>query len=525
MTPSQVPTWPSHLPYEIDIPECNLCWHLVASATRYPSRAALIDERGAMSYRQLLHAVERMAGHLQHALGLAAGERALLYLPNSREWIIAYYAILHCGAVVVPVNPMNRHAELQPVLCETEPVIAVCTDEGSAELKLALAGTTLHGIVNSGQVLFHAANGPAPEPLVHEPDRLALILYSSGSTGVPKGCMHTHRTLNASTVIVAQWMWMAPASIHLVALPFFHITGMQNLLNAPIFAGATLVLMERWNRERAGELIARHRVSHWTAMPTMLIDFMASPRLREFDLSAVRRVGGGGAGMPQAVGERVKQMTGLDFLEGYGLSETAHVTGNPPHAFKRQCLGMPLFNTDVRVIDPDTLAELAPGEVGEIVMAGPQVFTGYWRNDDATRAATLLIDGRRFVRSGDLGRRDEEGYFFIVDRLKRMVNASGFKVWPAEVESMLHQHPAVAEACVIGVPDAYRGETVKAFIVLRPDAPGHTTDADLIAWARERMAVYKVPRLVEFTDALPKSATGKIAWRELQARERAASLS
>ncbi|MBC7707164.1 MAG: AMP-binding protein, partial [Rhodoferax sp.] len=301
--------------------------------------------------------------------------------------------------------------------------------------------------------------------------------------------------------------------------------GMQNLLNAPIFSGATLVLMERWSRERAGELIARHHVSHWTAMPTMLIDFLASAQFREFDLSSIRRVGGGGAGMPQAVGERIKEMTGMDFLEGYGLSETAHVTGNPPHAFKRQCLGMPLFNTDVRVIDPESLDELPPGQVGEIVMTGPQVFTGYWRNEDATGAATLLIDGKRFVRSGDLGRRDEEGYFFIVDRLKRMINASGFKVWPAEVESMLHQHPAVAEACVIGMSDAYRGESVKAFIVLRTDAPDQTTDVDLIAWARERMAIYKVPRMIVFTDALPKSATGKIAWRELQARERAVNLS
>ncbi|MBC7702657.1 MAG: AMP-binding protein, partial [Rhodoferax sp.] len=362
MTPSQVPAWPQHLPYEIDIPECNLCWHLVASATRYPSRAALIDERGVISYSELLHAVERMAGHFQHAFSLAAGERVLLYMPNSREWIIAYYAILYCSAIVVPVNPMYRNAELQPVLKETEPVIAVCSDKGLAEVKLAVAGQTLRGIVGSGQVLSHAENGPAPTPLVHEPDRLALILYSSGSTGVPKGCMHTHRTLNASTVIVAQWMWMAPASIHLVALPFFHITGMQNLLNAPIFSGATLVLMERWSRERAGELIARHHVSHWTAMPTMLIDFLESAQFREFDLSSIRRVGGGGAGMPQAVGERIKEMTGMDFLEGYGLSETAHVTGNPPHAFKRQCLGMPLFNTDVRVIDPESLDELPPGQ-------------------------------------------------------------------------------------------------------------------------------------------------------------------
>jgi fatty-acyl-CoA synthase len=520
MNPSQVPAWPRHLPHDIEIPASNVCWHLAASATRHPARAALADARGEVSYGELMLAVERFAGYLQQVLGVAPGDRVLLNAPNSREWIVAYYAILHCAAVVVPVNPMSRRGELAPVLRETGPVAAVCAEENLGELEAALAGTRLRGIVVTGQVQACADMGHVPRPLAHEPDRLALILYSSGSTGVPKGCMHTHRTLNASTAIVSHWMWMAPSSVHLVALPFFHITGMQNLLNAPIYAGATLVLMQRWDREQAAALIARHRVSHWTAMPTMMIDFLASPQLQSFDLGSVRRIGGGGAGMPQAVGERVKQMIGLDFLEGYGLSETAHVTGNPPHAFKRQCLGMPLFNTDVRVIDPDSLAELAPGEVGEIVMAGPQVFTGYWNNEEASRAAVLMIGGRRFVRSGDLGRRDEAGYFFIVDRLKRMVNASGFKVWPAEVESLLHQHPAVAEACVIGVPDAYRGETVKAFIVLRPQARGRTSPAEIIEWARERMAAYKYPRLIEFTDELPKSATGKIAWRELQDRER-----
>jgi fatty-acyl-CoA synthase len=521
MKSSQISSWPSHLPHTIDIPECNACWHLVSSAIRNPSRAAIIDGEGELSYGELLLAVERFAGWLQSALDLTCGDRVLLDLPNSREWIIAYYAILHCGAVVVPVNPMNRRNELEPILLDTEPVAAICSEQTRVEVEAAAGKLRLRAVV-TGQGLHDAiALDAAARPMVHEPDRLALVLYSSGSTGLPKGCMHTHRTLNASTAIVAHWMWMAPSSVHLVALPYFHITGMQNLLNAPIYSGATLVLMPRWNREQAAALIARHRVSHWTAMPTMVIDFLASPDIEKFDLSSIRRMGGGGAGMPQAVGERLKQLTGLDFLEGYGLSETAHVTGNPPLAFKRQCLGMPLFNTDLRVIDPQSGLELAPGEVGEIVMAGPQVFTGYWRNEEASRAAMIDIDGMRFFRSGDLGRRDEAGYFFIVDRLKRMVNASGFKVWPAEVESLLHQHPAVAEACVIGAPDAYRGETVKAVVVLRAEARGSTSEDDIIRWARERMAAYKYPRLVEFVDALPKSATGKIAWRELQERERA----
>jgi len=548
VTPHELSTWPRGLPREIDIPPTNLCANLLVSAMRSPQRAVLVDDFGSLAYAELVEQVERIAAFLQNELGVRRGDRVLICLPNGRGWIAAYYAVLRLNAVVVPVNPMNKRDELVHYLADTGAVAAFCGSDNVAELLAVPGAQQLRRVVivgNPGPAdapadgVAESAPGPARTiglrrvlaavpgplaPLEHLPDALALILYSSGSTGAPKGCMHTHRTLNASTVIVAHWMGLVPHSVQLVALPYFHITGMQNLLNAPVYGGGTLVLMKRWNRDEAAALIARHQVSHWTAMPTMVIDFLASPRLAEYDLRSVRRIGGGGAGMPEAVGERLKALTGLDFLEGYGLSETAHVSGNPPAAFKRQCLGVPLFNTDLRVVDPDTLAELPPGEVGEIVMAGPQVFTGYWQNEGATRAATLEIDGRRFVRSGDLGRRDDEGYFFIVDRLKRMVNASGFKVWPAEVEAMLHEHPAIAEACVIAAVDAYRGETVKAVVVLREGHAARVREEDVIEWARQKMAAYKYPRLVEFVDALPKSATGKIAWRQLQDAERAKAL-
>ncbi len=543
MTPHELSTWPHGLPRDIDIPPTNLCANLLVSAMRYPDRAVLVDDFGSLSYTELADQVERIAAFLQNDLGVQRGDRVLIYLQNGRGWIAAYFAVLRINAVVVPVNPMNKRDELPHYLHDTAAVAAFCSADNVAELLAAPAAQQLRRVIvvgNPGPAevqpepaqgpsrtiglrrVLAAASGPL-QPLEHLPDALALILYSSGSTGAPKGCMHTHRTLMASTVIVAHWMGLVPHSVQLVALPYFHITGMQNLMNAPIYGGGTLVLMKRWNRDEAAALIARHRVSHWTAMPTMVIDFLSSPRLAEYDLSSVRRIGGGGAGMPEAVGERLKALTGLDFLEGYGLSETAHVSGNPPAAFKRQCLGVPLFNTDLRIIDPDTLAELPPGEVGEIVMAGPQVFVGYWRNEEATRTATVALDGKRFVRSGDLGRRDDEGYFFIVDRLKRMVNASGYKVWPAEVEAMLHEHPAIAEACVIAAVDAYRGETVKAVVVLRNPQAG-VREADIIEWSRNRMAAYKYPRLVEFVAELPKSPTGKIAWRQLQDAERAKTL-
>ena len=221
--------------------------------------------------------------------------------------------------------------------------------------------------------------------------------------------------------------------------------------------------------------------------------------------------------MPQAVAERLQREFGLTFAEGYGLTETAAPShANPPERAKLQCLGMPIFGVDSRVVDPDTLRELPPGEVGEIVTSGPMLFKGYWGHPEATEAAFIEIDGKRFFRTGDLGRMDEEGYFFITDRLKRMINASGYKVWPSEVELLLYKHPAVLEACVIAARDAYRGETVKAVVVLRAEAKGKTREQDIIDWSREHMAAYKVPRIVEFVDALPKSGSGKVMWRLLQ---------
>jgi fatty-acyl-CoA synthase len=224
--------------------------------------------------------------------------------------------------------------------------------------------------------------------------------------------------------------------------------------------------------------------------------------------------------MPHAVAQRLIDEFGLTFVEGYGLTETAAPShSNPPERAKLQCLGMPIFGVDSRVVDPVTLEELPPGEVGEIITHGPMVFTGYWKHPEATAAAFIEFDGNKFFRTGDLGRMDEDGYFFITDRLKRMINASGYKVWPAEVELLLYKNPAVQEACIIAAKDAYRGETVKAVVVLRTEAKGRTTEQDIIDWAREHMAVYKAPRLVEFVDALPKSGSGKVMWRLLQERE------
>jgi len=220
------------------------------------------------------------------------------------------------------------------------------------------------------------------------------------------------------------------------------------------------------------------------------------------------------------VAQRLWEQYGLRFAEGYGLTETAAPShSNPYDATKQQCLGVPFMSCDARVIDPITLKEVPQGEQGEIIMSGPQVFQGYWKRPDATEQAFIELDGKRFFRSGDLGRMDEQGYFFITDRLKRMINASGFKVWPAEVEALMFKHPAIQEACIISTRDAYRGETVKAVVVLRPAAKGNTSEEDIISWCRDNMAAYKYPRVVQFVDTLPKSGSGKVMWRALQEAE------
>jgi fatty-acyl-CoA synthase len=291
-----------------------------------------------------------------------------------------------------------------------------------------------------------------------------------------------------------------------------------------MYRGYSVVLMPRWDRQVAAELIQRYRITIWSSIPTMVIDFLANPRLGEFDHSSLEKMTGGGATMPAAIARRLEETRGIAFVEGYGLSETIAATHiNPPHRPKNQCLGIPIFDTDSRVVDPETARELPQGEVGEIVTSGPQVFLGYWNAPHANEEAFVEIDGKRFLRTGDLGRIDEDGYFFLVDRLKRMINASGFKVWPAEVESMLYQHPGVQEACVIAAKDPYRGETVKALVVPKSDARGKVSEQDIIDWASRAMAAYKYPRIVEFVDALPKTATGKVNWRALQEREQAGS--
>ena len=530
--------WPPGQPKSLELPRETVYANLAASAARLPERAAIDYYGSRVSYARLKREVDALAGYLQRKLGVARGDRVLLYAQNCPQFVIAYYAILRADAVVVPVNPMNRTEELRhyvedsdarvaiagiDVLREIEPLglahvlPIVYADYLSAETDLPVPGF----LRTPGSTAWKDAISLelAPGPHRAAPSDLAVMPYTSGTTGKPKGCMHTHTSVQATTVAYLYWRGAQDESVVLCALPMFHVTGMQAGMNAPIHTAATLVILSRWDRDCAGLQIQRARVTNWSAITTMLVDFLSNPGLARYDLSSLRVLGGGGAAMPEALAKRLEEVIGLPFVEGYGLSETMAPTHiNPPQRPKRQCGGIPFYNTDARVLDFQDSHELGPGEVGEIVVHGPQVFQGYWKQPEASAQAFVEHDGKRFFRTGDLGYYDEEGYFFITDRLKRMINCSGFKVWPAEVEAMLYAYPAIQEACVIGSRDAYRGETVKALVVLKSSSK-NTSAEDIIEWARSKMAAFKVPRVVQFVDELPKTATGKILWRKLQEEE------
>jgi fatty-acyl-CoA synthase len=557
--------WPARLPHALITPDTTLWFNLEVTARRYPHKAAYLFFDRALSFADLLAQAESGAGWLQ-GQGVKAGDRVLLFMQNCPQFVVAFYAVQRAGAVVVPVNPMNRAEEFAHYITDAQARIAITTADLAPTVAQAQSRVLADGKTGLSQTLVtrladalpsdfpnqtSAEEMPAPallqwlladpplpadctrwaqalsaglrpSPLTTGPDDMALLPYTSGTTGMPKGCVHTHRTLMANVVGGGLWGGVSAETISLGVVPMFHITGMLYSVLAPIYFGSTVVVMPRWDRDIAGRLISRQRVSHWTCIPTMIIDLFGSAHYKSFDLSSLRYISGGGAAMPQAVAGRLQSEFGLTFAEGYGLTETAAPShANPPDRAKLQCLGIPIFGVDSRIIDPTTLAELPNEEVGEIVTHGPMLFKGYWGHPEATQAAFIQIDGKAFFRTGDLGRRDAEGYFFITDRLKRMINASGFKVWPSEVELLLFGCPWIQEACVIAAHDAYRGETVKAVVVLRAEARGQCTAQDIINWSREHMAVYKVPRLVQFVDALPKSGAGKVMWRKLQEDDRA----
>ena len=543
------PYWPSYLPRELVKPATTLFTNLAISAMRYGQRPAVQFFGRDISYAELLRAAEFFAGWLQQDASVRVGERVMLYMQNCPQWLMAYYGVLRADAVVVPVNPMNKAVELRQLILDCEPSIIVCSPELLEHVQAASERTTVRQTVvapysdylpdtdefglpdwmtarlpslPAGCIAWLDTQQAAREPGLSgaQPDDLALINYTSGSTGKAKGCMHTHQTFMHTTVGLSVWHGHAPGTVFLGVAPMYQVAGLTVGVNCCIYVGGTLVPMPRWDRRLAAALIARYRIRYAGIAPTAIIDMLSDPELEQYDLSSLKRVSFGGATMPDSVWKTIHDRLGLSFIEAYGMTETAATTHiNPLEHPRRQCAGISFFDTDAQVVDTETLEPCDVGAEGEIVICGPQLFKGYWRQPEATEESFIELDGKRFFRTGDIGHVDAGGYFYVTDRVKRMINASGFKVWPAEVENALYAHPDILEVCVIGYDDAYRGESVKAVVVLRSERRAEVREEDVISWARERMAAYKYPRSVEFVTALPKSPVGKILWRELQDAE------
>ncbi|WP_191565725.1 long-chain fatty acid--CoA ligase [Metabacillus idriensis] len=543
--------WPKRVPHTLTVPDTTLYENLAVSAKRYSDKTAICYYGAEITYKQLFREVELLAGFLEKKLSVAVGDKVLLFVQNSPQFVIGYYAILRAGGIVVPINPMNTEEELRFYINDCQMNTGIIGQELYERLQSIFESTSLKNVITAvySDYLSKDSNREdipdevkrdaipllnkdhygwkealqalfSPSEMTAGPDDLAVMPYTSGTTGLPKGCMHSHRTVQANTFGGYHWLNATSDAICLATLPLFHVTGMVHSMHIPILSGATVVMMTRWDREYARKVIHEKKVTHWINISTMLIDFLANPALVKEDVSSLMNIAGGGAPLPAAVGEKLYKMTGLKFIEGYGLSETiAQTHFNPPDRPKLQCLGIPSFDVEARIIDPIHLTVLSDGQEGEIVVNGPQVFIGYYNREEENEKSFIEIEGMKFFRTGDIGKRDDEGYYFIVDRVKRMINASGFKVWPTEIEGVLYQHPAVQQACVVGIPDERRGETVKAFIILNKEYEGKIDEQEIVNWAKEKMAAYKYPRYIEFRKSLPMTSSGKLLWRQLQEEE------
>lgn len=538
--------WPPRLSKSLTIPKTTIYDNLVISTKKYPDKIAIHYYGRSITYTELLEEVEILAGYLKKKLGVEKQEKVLLFTQNSPQYLISFFAILRLRAVVVPINPMSTTQDLAFYVKDCDIKYAIIGEELYDNIVPLIKETSLNNIIvtsyseysgeynenndfkpnlaNNNQKLSNVIfwkDALSETYQIDEYDGLeddvAMIPYTSGTTGMPKGCIHPNRTIQANTVGASLWMNMTADAIPLLTLPLFHVTGLIHSALAPIQSGSTIVMMTRWDRDYAAKEMERHGCTHWINISTMLIDFLSNPNMNSYSLSSLQVIGGGGAPLPEAVGEQLYERTGLRYYEGYGLTETiSHTHFNPPNRPKLQCLGIPSFDVDARVIDLATGSEVGPHELGELVVNGPQVFSGYYNREDENKVSHIEIDGKQFFRTGDIVKMDEEGYFFIVDRLKRMINASGFKVWPTEVEAILYKHPAVEQACVVSAPDKKRGETVKAFIILKTDFIGKIKEDEIIEWSKSQMAAYKYPRIIEFVESFPTTSSGKILWRELQ---------
>jgi acyl-CoA synthetase (AMP-forming)/AMP-acid ligase II len=478
--------------------------------------------------------------------GLKKGDRVSLFLENSPQFVIAFFATLRAGGVVVAANPMFKEEELKYEITDAGARIIIAQDilypkvrkvREEAGLSHAILTSYRDYLPDSPSLPLHpsmrAPKERFPETLdllevmesfqpeaVNVPidlrEDLALLQYTSGTTGLPKGAMITHFSLNTNTVGSAVWSGSLEKDVLLSVLPFFHVTGMIHSMCRPIYTGTTNIMLARFDPEAVLQAIHKYRCTLWASITTMNVAIVNHPDVERYDLRSLRVCGSGGAPVPKEILEKWRKIIGTELGEGYGLSETISQTHMNPHLRPRYgSIGLPQFGVDCRIVDVETGVDLPLDREGELLVKGPMVMKGYWNRPEAT--AEVLKDG--WLYTGDIARMDEDGYFYIVGRKKELIKASGYSVFPAEVENFLYGHPAIKEVAVIGVPDPYRGENIKAVIVLKPEYENKVKEEEIVTWCKDKMAAYKYPRIVVFVKELPKTGSGKVLKRLLREKE------
>jgi long-chain acyl-CoA synthetase len=549
------------VPAHIDIPDQPLTWILDQTVRRFPSQTAFIYYGTRLSYARFSSLANRFAAALLR-LGIKKGDRVAIALPNIPQYPIAFYGALRAGAVVVPTNPLYTEREMQHQLANSGARIVVMLDMFYPTVRAVRANTALEHVILTSPADFlppllrplypltqRKAKHPEPRltdeerrkdatlhdmsklleshtkggvEVFHLPERasgndLAALQYTGGTTGLSKGAMLTHRNLLANALQTHNWDIKAREAeeITLCVAPFFHVYGMTVGMNLSIVAGAAMVLLPQFKAPEVVKTIRRYHPTQLPGIPTMYIAIMREMGKHAAALRSINVCISGASPLPAKVRIDWEELTQGRLVEGYGLSEASPVTHcNPLNGDIRDgSVGLPLPNVEAAILDEKTGEPLPVGGVGEIVVKGPNIMQGYWNSPDET--ASIFTNG--WMRTGDIGKMDEEGYFYVVDRSKDMILASGFNIYPREVEEVLYHHPAVAEAAVLGVPDPYRGETVAAVIVLKNGyAPTDEVRADLIAYCKKELTPYKVPKIVEFRESLPKTLVGKVLKRELK---------
>ncbi|MFQ5741458.1 MAG: long-chain fatty acid--CoA ligase [Acidobacteriota bacterium] len=543
--------WQEHydpeVPTSINYPHTTLYDLLEQAAEEEGNRIATLFFGARIRYRKLSRLVDRLAAALA-SLGVKRGDQVALILPNLPLYPIAHFATMKLGAILVPTNPLYVERELEYQLNNAGVETAIIFDQLYPRLARVRSRTSVKRVVVGGvqdflppvlSILYRLKNKPAlradaaddvfqyrdlvrgafPEVPTASigPDDRAIFLYTGGTTGVSKGAVLTHRNLVVNVFQTRNWLWSMEdgKEVILCALPFFHSYGMTTGLHLAVQSRATMVLLPRFDLAEAVKRIKKHRPTIFCGVPALYNAINRSPKITRQDVHSIRLCVSGGAALPGQVQQRFEELTGGKLVEGYGLSETSPVAiVNPTHGVRKTgTIGVPIPDTDARIVDPQTRAPLEAGKVGELALKGPQVMKEYWNRPEETRSA---IEGGWFY-TGDLALMDEQGFFSIVDRKKDIIISAGMNVYPREVEEVLSQHPKVVEAAVLGVPSAVREETVKAYLV--PEEGTEPSKAEIIQFCQDKLARYKIPKRIEFRKELPKTPIGKVLKRVLREEE------